>query len=407
MADANQDPPNGVPDKEILREVDRQTDPDEFAVSFHPNLGEIPPPGPPAFPRHNFPELANHLKCYTCMMILPKGYFGRAQCRDNNLSRSGRRKTEKMTRICMGCAVRTNFYRHLEPVKWLGLRYHHCHQCGHIGTAGRRCKKVYEPYEDMPPASPPTLVCYDPDQEPGPLASYSPIELLSEELLRNIVQHLSYLDAIELERTCKSMGYAIRPTKLLPIHERYLHVNEKFTREIQVPWRKGRAIDFQAREKLPCFVCFRIRDKKHFSKKQIAMAQAEPRRSYRLRCGWCLDQLYLVGDKALLAQYNSYRMCPECQCLAAVAKRCENCAEWKATGKHLHGPPYPIPQMPLPEGTDTEIFERMIGSPPDPRREYHYLTPTTFPLRKKPVIRSDPDRDEDAIMRKLIENAWE
>ena len=336
--------------------------------------------------------------------MLPKENFGRAQCRDKTLSRNGRKKTEKMTRICMACAVQTKFYRHLKPVKWQGVRQYHCHQCGHIGPAGQCCRRVYKPYDHMPVVCLHHLVCYSPHQQPEAAEPLAPLESLDEGIMKKIIQFLEYRDAINLERVNRHMAYIVEPTQMVPIHERYLLTNERFTGRLPIPWRCPLGItDFLTRVKLPCFVCFRIRDSKHFSKRQIVMAQNNPRGYYRMRCSSCLVKLYVECDQTLLAQYNSYRMCPGCWCLAAVAKKCENCAEWAVTGKPLHDPPYPIPKMPLPKMTDTEIFESMIGSPPDPRREYHFLTPETFPLRKKPVLRSEDDFDEDEFIRKIVE----
>lgn len=326
------------------------------------------------------------------MDILPKKNFGYAQCRDKFLSRNGRSKTEKMTRICMACALDTRFYRHLQPVKWLGVLQYHCHTCGHIGPEGRCCKRVMMPYPDMPILELPMLVCYRRPrfEDVTPL---SPFESFSEEIMRNIVQFLEYKDAINLSMTSHHMYDFVKPTGMVPIHERYLLVNEKFTGLIPVPWRRPPLIyNYFARPKLPCFVCFRLRDNKHFSTRQKKLAQHNPRGYWRLRCHSCIHKMFVEGDHRTLVQYKSYRMCQDCWCLAIVDKKCENCAEWEATGKSWrHGPPYQaLPVAPLPYASDTELFEALIGSPPDPRHDFSFLTPETFPLRKKPVLR---DRD--------------
>lgn len=313
-----------------------------------------------------------------------------------------------MTRICMDCAVDTKFYRHLKPVNFQGRRYYHCHKCDRVGTAGRRCRYVWKPHEEMPIMCLWVLECYDPDRKP----TYEPlsaIESLDEDIMKKIVQHLEYRDAIELERTSREMAFIIEPTKMVPIHERFLLTNEKFTGRLQHPKNIPKIItDFHTRAKLACFVCFRIRDSKYFSQRQIDMAQHNPDTYYKLRCNTCLGKMYEQGDQKLLDQYSSYRMCPACHCLAVKSERCENCAEWKATGKPLDGPPYPIPAMRRSWLFDqTENFEAEIGSPPEPRRSYHYLTPETFPLRKKPVLRTENDFDEDEFIRKIVQNQKE
>lgn len=237
--------------------------------------------------------------------MLPKDDFGDAQCRNKTLSRNGRMKTEKMSRICMLCAVGTKFYQELTPVKWRGVRHYHCHKCGHLVVEGERDTGVYETYGDMAPPCLHHLVCWNPNslQEPEPSRALSRLESFDKNIMERIIKLLRYKDVINLEMVNRQMARVIKPTKMVPIHERYLWTNEKWTGRIPEPKvRPPKIRDFEILRKLPCFVCFRIREKKHFSKRQIAMAQDRPRRYWQLRCNSCIAKLYGEGDRELLAQ---------------------------------------------------------------------------------------------------------
>ncbi|SPN99037.1 uncharacterized protein DNG_02076 [Cephalotrichum gorgonifer] len=324
--------------KEAMREIDRQEHPD------------------------------NKLACYTCTRMLPKSSFSYGQCRDKFASRKGRRQTDNMTRICVHCAIETKFYQHLEPVRFRGEQHFLCHECGFFERGLERCRKMFVPEGDSGRFEVEVTVCYD--DLPDPCESLSPLEALPRMPIQNIVWYLDYKEGLNLSMVSKWMYHVVKPAEFVPIHERYLFTNKVFLNRDPAPWRPHVNYDFPSRRKLPCFVCFRVRDKKHFSRRQIIMAHNDMDGYWRMRCNSCLYKLYIERDAKLLTRYYMYQKCETCLCLKIKGKSCICCAEWIFTGM-LDDPSKPGPRP-------WEDFH--VGSY-DPWRGKSFLTDANWPLK--------------------------
>lgn len=295
----------------------------------------------------------------------PKDLFTRGQSREKFNSRKGRYQTAAMTRICVECAVPMRFYRHLAPVKFRGERHVLCHRCGLFAPEPRCCGRVPIVREDGVRIMP--EICYFEVRDP-----WNPLKKLPRETMRRIAGHLDYDDAINLGMVSQWMYREVKPAEMVPLHARYRFTNKLFLRQVPSPWS---AVDefglpspcFSTCPMLPCFVCFRIRDKKHFTEKQIKMSHDGPDEAWRMRCKSCLQKMYVERDAVLLARYRSYEMCEGCFVLKDKEKNCFYCTEWRRVGK-IKGP------APRRDGFH-------VGSL-DPYCGHSFLTDATFPLWK-------------------------
>ncbi|MBE3041494.1 hypothetical protein IMZ48_02715 [Candidatus Bathyarchaeota archaeon] len=300
--------------------------------------------------------------------MLPKNRFSHGQSRDKFLSRKGHRQTERMIRICMDCAVSNRYYAHLQPVFYRGAIHRHCHYCGSFSPEGACCKKLVEPYEYMPVLLIETTTCFPKQYKPG--SDLSNLEKLPRNVVANIAKFMCYQDAISLGRVSQWMYRTVRPAEMAPLHERFLFTELRFKNRKPAMWRPQKRHDFLKSERLPCFVCFRVRDKKHFSERQISMADENQWHHWRLRCNLCLHRMYVDGDEELLARYKSYKRCSLCMCLKARGTNCQFCREWWAVPEPVH----PMQITPVEE-------THHVGSY-DPWRGRSFLTPATYPGRK-------------------------
>ena len=297
----------------------------------------------------------------------PKNLFTHGQSRDKFASRKGRYQTAAMTRICAECAVQMRFYRHLAPVKFRGERHVLCHRCGLFAPEPRCCGRITIVREDGVRIMP--VICYFELRDPwNPLSS---LEKMPREVMRRIARHLDYDDAINLGMVSQWMYRKVNPAEMVPIHERYRFTNKLFLRQEPCAWSEdefglpsGRLLSCHM---LQCFVCFRIRDRKHFTINQIEMSSVDPIEAWRMRCKSCLQKLYVERDSVLLARYRSYAMCQGCFTLKDKEKDCFYCAEWRRAGI-IKGP------KPRRDGFRVGSF--------DSRREHSFLTEATIPLRK-------------------------
>lgn len=297
----------------------------------------------------------------------PKDFFTRGQSRDKFKSRKGRYQTAAMTRICIECAVPINFYRHLAPVKFRGERHVLCHRCGLFAHESKCCRRIPVLRDDGVRVI--VAICYFELRDPwNPL---SPLEKLLPEIMLRVARYLDCDDAINLGMVSQWMYREVKPAEMVPLHERYRFTNKLFLRRDPYPWSADVEFDFPSRTMLPCFVCFRVRDRRHFTRKQIDMSHVNPDEAWRMRCKSCLQKLYVERDPVLLARYRSYEMCEGCLNLKDREESCFCCSEWRKVGK-IKGP--------APRRDGWNGFH--VGSY-DPRREHSFLTDATWPLWKR------------------------
>ena len=228
--------------------------------------------------------------------------------------------------------------------------------------------------DDSRPVTPPFIL------PEGILEYLSPLEKLPTEIIENIAKFLEYKDGINLGSVSKMMHH-VKPAEMIPVHERYVFTEQIFTQRKAFPWLKRDTTvhgNYRSLRRLPCFVCFRIRDSEHFSDDEIDMADEDQETAWRMRCKECVHKMGVEGDEKLLRQFDSYEMCGECSCLKIKGKGCMNCKEWAGTVKMMkEGPRYPTPPCIPASGPIVGSFHEWEG--------VSYLRPDSFPLAKRPL----------------------
>ncbi|KAH7019311.1 hypothetical protein EDB80DRAFT_196800 [Ilyonectria destructans] len=254
--------------------------------------------------------------CYQCYRLLPRDKFSKKAAMDRR-HKKGHELTEEGRRYCFDCSAKNRVYEHLQPISNGKLWYYFCHNCGQHLTKSAMCHG-------------PRLIDQEDGEElawcqPKPVTPQGGLEMLPAHLLKNIVSHLGYDDALYLAMASHTLRETVQPIKWVALHTRFRFLRDR--------WTAGTVdVDTGAIKTFPCYMCCRIRPKDKFTETQLRMAETYPQTSWKMRCQACVQRIYLGERNLMKIEYNRRWMCEICKCLRRGRETCGGCLELYVKG---------------------------------------------------------------------------
>ncbi|KAI3549837.1 hypothetical protein CSPX01_02012 [Colletotrichum filicis] len=270
--------------------------------------------------------------CYKCLKVFPRSKFGDSLTAAKK-SRQQRAHTQtfRKSRRCWTCAIENNYYADLEPVKKDRVSYFPCHGCGFLGTEFNRCRGNRASGIIV------NRQCHK-DKE------FSPLELLSGEILRLIIGQLDYLDAIHLRIASCSMMHQVK-LDWVAIHRRFTFVFAREAPLVELVYREifesvDESLGPESREMLgktytyPCYSCFKVKPAAKFLDKTLQFIGEEPDRFWRRRCRHCCT--IAAGEPEILDEWYRRHLCSDCGLIKAKGEACLGCLKTSGARESMH-----------------------------------------------------------------------
>lgn len=258
--------------------------------------------------------------CSTCLRMLPKRKFINTQM-FYDISWGAR--------FCLDCTAASKSQRHLKSATSADgkLRYYFCHNCGQYRTASEKCRgeriesdtKKYKIAEAL-------SLCTQPRRQ------RQGVENLPAHILAKVSSFLDFIDVLHLAQVSRELNDVVKPNQWVPLHMRYRHVRDKWTRDVQ-------NTEFDKIISFPCYICCRIYPKRKFTEKHITMAEENPETVWKMRCQQCVWRMGRSSMSVVRIEQRRREMCDACGCIKHARKRCGGCLElyiqglidWKTT----------------------------------------------------------------------------
>ncbi|KAL2126206.1 hypothetical protein VTI74DRAFT_1476 [Chaetomium olivicolor] len=294
-----------------------------------------------------FPQHAERLVCFSCWRFLPTAKFGDNK-RRGKWGRHGRYsfqggdwwlkkvqrekegeeepevglKTEGWRqvgmRFCFECGVKKRLYAHGRRVKWQGLGWYPCHECGTAARAGEKmCVWVS------------SRGSYNPKAEDymmwGCVAQVErekeSLERLPREVMERVCGLLEYRDLLRLKTVSRHFRGTVDPVKLCrDVYRMWEFVKER----TKVNGWGTEDWDMPA----ACAGCFRVRKRDQFSFNQLyPRAAIKGEAVWRRRCWECLRRFYHPqrADTEARDRFHRQTQCRVCRGLKYVDEDCRGC----------------------------------------------------------------------------------
>ncbi|KAK1727529.1 uncharacterized protein BDZ83DRAFT_193806 [Colletotrichum acutatum] len=261
--------------------------------------------------------------CYKCLKVFPRSNFGDSHT-NTKKTRQQRAHTQtfRKARRCWTCAIESNYYGDLQPVKKDGVSYFPCHGCGFLGTEFNRCRG------DRVSGVIVNRQCHK-DKE------LSPLERLSGAILRQIIGHLDYLDTIHLRMASCSMMHQVK-LDWVAIHKRFAFVLTREAPLIELVYKEiSRSLDespsqelgemFEKKYPYPCYSCFKVKPAAKFLGKTLQFAEEEPNRFWQRRCRHCCT--LAAGQPEIVDEWHRRHLCSDCGMVRVEGEACLGCLE--------------------------------------------------------------------------------
>ncbi|KXH25204.1 hypothetical protein CSIM01_04148 [Colletotrichum simmondsii] len=261
--------------------------------------------------------------CYKCLKVFPRSYFGDSH---TNTKKSRQKRaytqTSRKLRHCWTCAIENNYYGDLKPVKKDGVSYFPCHGCGFLGTEFNRCRG------DRVSGIIVNRQCHK-DKD------FSPLERLSEGILRRLIGHLDYLDTIHLRMASCSMMHQVK-LDWVAIHKRFAFVSTKEAPLIELVYREilknlDESPSQELEERLekenpyPCYSCFKVKPNAKFLGRTLQFTEEEPNRFWQRRCRHCCT--LAAGEPEIVDEWHRRHLCSDCGLVRVEGEACLGCLE--------------------------------------------------------------------------------
>jgi hypothetical protein len=256
--------------------------------------------------------------CFTCYRMLPKEGFGNRMRAAKSGSR-GERLTDEAARFCLDCARKDLQYDHLCGFRYGKVMYYFCHKCRRYQTKSTKCEKILENVDGNMVTR---TICWQEGVVDMTNATAF-LNRLPEHILKQVVTHLDYRDAIYLAQANRKMAAVVQPVPWVPIHRRYQFVQKKWKEATGNMDSNEPIADFLM---LPCFACFRVKDKANrFTSTQLRFADSEPASRWKLRCKGCVQRLYHTPNNSAVREFRLQIMCQTCNVLRKKREPCRGC----------------------------------------------------------------------------------
>ncbi|KAF7553986.1 hypothetical protein G7Z17_g3211 [Cylindrodendrum hubeiense] len=256
--------------------------------------------------------------CYHCYRFLPKDRFAKKATFERQ-SKKGQKITDEGRRYCFDCSAKYRVYEHLRPISNGKLRYYFCHNCGQYKTKSAKCE------------GPPLDIDWEHDEVPAscglkPVTQRSGLDTLPAHLLKMIVSHIGYDDALHLAMVTRTLKETVQPVKWVALHTRFRFLRDKWAMDTL-------DVEIDAMEAFPCYMCCRTRPRSKFTKNQLHMVDKYRQSSWKMRCQGCVQRIYHGHGKNLMkTEYKRRRMCEICKCVRRGRETCGGCMELYVKG---------------------------------------------------------------------------
>ncbi|KAK1494123.1 hypothetical protein CCUS01_13790, partial [Colletotrichum cuscutae] len=251
--------------------------------------------------------------------------------RDHRNEQRAHTQTFRKSRRCWTCAIENNYYADLEPVKKDRVPYFPCHGCGFLGTEFNRCRG------NRASGIVVNRQCHK-DKK------FSPLELLSGEILRLIIGQLDYLDAIHLRIASCSMMHQVK-LDWVAIYRRFTFVFAREAPLVELVYREifesvDESLGPESREMLGktytclCYSCFKVKPAAKFLDKTLQFIGEEPDRFWRRRCRHCCT--IAAGEPEILDEWYRRHLCSDCGLMKAKGEACLGCLKTSGARESMH-----------------------------------------------------------------------